>query len=354
MASTAEMRTAWGPEGRSGAQLERVVFTSSPDGATASVDARCADAFRALDVVLAVHGYPTRKVDTGGYVLRKIRGGDGWSLHSYGICIDVNWQSNPYVKRATAWSGGFGADAGIPPGTVTDLTAAIVRDVLAIRTRSGVPVFRWGGHYGTYTDAMHWEVVVPPAALAGGIDGSAPKPAEAWSAPSHQPTSKPSLRAGAGPRGAVEELQRLLLAAGFDPEGVDGVFGKSTDDAVRAFQASRQLDVDGVVGTRTWSALLLGLPAVADREQRPFRGADADRGTIPVPDPAKLPTVRQGNTGEGVRLLQAELNADGAALEEDGVFGRGTDAVVRARQAAPGRPAAGIVGPKTWRALLAV
>jgi peptidoglycan hydrolase-like protein with peptidoglycan-binding domain len=353
MSGTAAMRAAWGPEGRSGAQLEKVAMSSSADGAVVSVDARCAEAFHALDAVLAAHGYLTRRVDTGGYVLRKIRGGDGWSLHSYGICVDVNWQSNPYVKRATPWNGGFDATS-IPPGTVTDLTAEIVRDVLAIRTRGGLGVFRWGGQYGTVTDAMHWEIVVDPNELAAGINGTTPKAGQPWVAPAHQPTAKPSLRAGAGPRDAVQELQQLLAAAGFDPKGVDGVFGNDTAAAVKAFQASRQLDVDGVVGTRTWSALMLGLPAVGDREQRPFRGADADGSATPIPDPAKLPTIRRGTTGAGVRRLQAELNADGAALEEDGVFGPGTDAVVRAWQQAHGLTVDGIVGPATWRALLAV
>jgi peptidoglycan hydrolase-like protein with peptidoglycan-binding domain len=353
MAGTAAMRAAWGPEGRSAAQLEKVVMSSSADGAVVAVDARCADAFRALDAVLAAHAYPTRRIDTGGYVLRKIRGGDGWSLHSYGICVDVNWQSNPYVKRSTPWTGGFDATS-IPPGTVTDLTAEIVRDVLAIRTRAGLGVFRWGGQYGTMADAMHWEVVVEPHELAAGIEGSSPQVASPWVAPPSQPTAKPSLRAGAGPREAVLELQRLLVAAGFDPQGVDGVFGKGTAAAVEAFQASRQLDVDGVVGTRTWAALVLQLPPVGDREGRPFRGADADGAQSPVPDPAKLPTIRRGTTGDGVRRLQAELNADGAALDEDGVFGPGTDAVVRSWQQAHGLVVDGVVGPATWRALLAV
>jgi peptidoglycan hydrolase-like protein with peptidoglycan-binding domain len=353
MSGTAAMRAAWGPEGRSAAQLERLTMSSSADGAVVAVDARCAEAFQALDAVLVAHAYPTRRVDTGGYVLRKIRGGDGWSLHSYGICIDVNWQSNPYVKRAAPWNGGFDGTS-IPPGTVTDLTPEIVRDVLAIRTRAGLGVFRWGGQYGTMADAMHWEIVVDPQELAAGIDGSAPKASTPWVAPAQQPTAKPSLRAGAGPRAAVQELQQLLVAAGFDPKGVDGVFGNDTAAAVRAFQGSRQLDVDGVVGTRTWAALVLQLPAVGDREQRPFRGADGDGATTPVPDPAKLATIRRGNTGAGVRRLQAELNADGAALEEDGVFGPGTDAVVRAWQQAHGLTVDGVVGPATWRALLAV
>ena len=47
----------------------------------------------------------------------------------------------------------------------------------------------------------------------------------------------------------VVALQRLLLAAGFDPNGVDGVFGLSTEGAVRRFQNARGLSVDGEV---TW------------------------------------------------------------------------------------------------------
>jgi GH24 family phage-related lysozyme (muramidase) len=54
---------------------------------------------------------------------------------------------------------------------------------------------------------------------------------------------------------AVSRLQQLLVDAGFDPGPVDGVFGSGTDAAVRAFQAAKALDVDGVVGAETWAAL---------------------------------------------------------------------------------------------------
>lgn len=53
----------------------------------------------------------------------------------------------------------------------------------------------------------------------------------------------------------VAELQRKLLAAGFDAGVDDGVFGRRTETAVKAFQRSRDLVPDGIVGTRTWSAL---------------------------------------------------------------------------------------------------
>ncbi|CAA0126388.1 Spore cortex-lytic enzyme [Halioglobus japonicus] len=59
-----------------------------------------------------------------------------------------------------------------------------------------------------------------------------------------------------GDKGAdVERLQRKLEKKGFSPGDIDGVFGLGTDAAVRAFQASEGLLVDGVAGKRTLGAL---------------------------------------------------------------------------------------------------
>jgi hypothetical protein len=59
-----------------------------------------------------------------------------------------------------------------------------------------------------------------------------------------------------GSRGEdVRHVQELLQMAGHDPGPMDGIFGSRTDQAVRAFQGSRQLVQDGVVGPRTWEAL---------------------------------------------------------------------------------------------------
>jgi hypothetical protein len=53
----------------------------------------------------------------------------------------------------------------------------------------------------------------------------------------------------------VKAVQRRLDTRGFSPGPVDGLYGRTTEAAVREFQASRSLKVDGIVGPRTWSAL---------------------------------------------------------------------------------------------------
>lgn len=60
---------------------------------------------------------------------------------------------------------------------------------------------------------------------------------------------------------AVLELQRTLTALGFSTGGIDGAFGRLTDQAVRQYQAARRLGVDGKVGRKTGSALGLAWAA---------------------------------------------------------------------------------------------
>jgi peptidoglycan hydrolase-like protein with peptidoglycan-binding domain len=61
--------------------------------------------------------------------------------------------------------------------------------------------------------------------------------------------------------GDVRELQHLLVVMGLDPGPVDGVFGLMTTGAVRTYQESAGISIDGVVGpgTRLSMARTLGL-----------------------------------------------------------------------------------------------
>jgi hypothetical protein len=67
--------------------------------------------------------------------------------------------------------------------------------------------------------------------------------------------------------------------------------------------------------------------------------------------PGATPTLGPGSRGPVVVTLQQQLNAAGAAVETDGVFGARTRAAVVAFQQGAGLAADGIVGPKTWQRL---
>ncbi|WP_293338322.1 peptidoglycan-binding domain-containing protein [Microcoleus sp. CAWBG58] len=61
-----------------------------------------------------------------------------------------------------------------------------------------------------------------------------------------------------GSRGEdVRKLQKLLNAQGVCPEPIalDGIFGRTTLDAVKIFQRQEKLPVDGIVGGKTWDRL---------------------------------------------------------------------------------------------------
>ena len=68
-------------------------------------------------------------------------------------------------------------------------------------------------------------------------------------------TSSPLALGSAGPQ--VTALQKQLQLRGFDPGGVTGQFTAATDAAVRAFQRSVGLQVDGQAGPNTIAALAM-------------------------------------------------------------------------------------------------
>ena len=55
---------------------------------------------------------------------------------------------------------------------------------------------------------------------------------------------------------AVKQAQRALRRTPNTLLVVDGIFGSQTDTAARAFQSSRGLAVDGIVGSVTWLNLV--------------------------------------------------------------------------------------------------
>lgn len=71
-------------------------------------------------------------------------------------------------------------------------------------------------------------------------------------------------------------------------------------------------------------------------------------------DPDRKPTLRRGDKGEYVTLLQTQLDRKGYDIGKsgiDGIFGKATEAAVKKFQTDNGLTADGIVGKKTWEAL---
>jgi peptidoglycan hydrolase-like protein with peptidoglycan-binding domain len=123
----------------------------------------------------------------------------------------------------------------------------------------------------------------------------------------------------------VKRVQRILVMLKLLVyTGIDGSFGTNTENAVRVFQESKNLTVDGIVGSATWSAF------------------PADPGTV---------ELAIGASGAVVISLQQGLKRFSGQTDPgsiDGSFGSKTEAAVRAYQSVHGLTVDGIVGDRTW------
>lgn len=60
-----------------------------------------------------------------------------------------------------------------------------------------------------------------------------------------------------GVRGEViRTIQERLTALGHDTKGLDGIYGRDTEEALRAFQDQHRMEVSGRLDEETWKALL--------------------------------------------------------------------------------------------------
>lgn len=171
--TNAQLRQLWRDFECDESRLVRMQF--GPD--SIRVAAPAVEAFRRLAAVFEAHGYAIRPADTDSYNCRAITGGKLKSLHAYGIALDVNWQSNPYRDHAGVRPPRFSERptqaeraADVAAGLAdTDMTAPMIAEIEAISTADGLQVFKWGGHFGTLKDAMHFELDVGPDELARGL-----------------------------------------------------------------------------------------------------------------------------------------------------------------------------------------
>ena len=165
--------------------------------------------------------------------------------------------------------------------------------------------------------------------------------------------SYPTIKLGS--KGSdVKKAQQLLIAKGYScgAAGADGDFGAGTYNAVKKFQAANGLEADGIVGAKTWAALLKTeqpKPEQTEPEKKPEKPVTPTGSTCTV----ELPIIKQGNKGFTVIAVQTLLGKHNFGVKyTDGDFGPDTLAKVKAFQKAKGLTVDGIVGSKTWVKLL--
>ena len=133
---------------------------------------------------------------------------------------------------------------------------------------------------------------------------------------------------------------------------VNGLFGESTEEAVRSFQRIFNLTEDGVVGDATWYRIQYIYNSVKRLSELYSEGLRFEDITAPFPS-----VLEAGMSGEGVRILQYYLNfvaefvGTVPSVAEDGIFGEETERAVRAFQETYGLTPDGIVGEGTWNVL---
>jgi peptidoglycan hydrolase-like protein with peptidoglycan-binding domain len=132
----------------------------------------------------------------------------------------------------------------------------------------------------------------------------------------------------------------------------NGYFGSDTTSAVKTFQKVFGLTQDGIIGRSTWNKISQIYVSVVKLAELTSEGERIGIGTTPP-----TTTIRQGSTGENVRLLQYIINYLSEfyntipSVTEDGKFGNGTANAVKEFQRNFGLTADSIVGPTTWKKL---
>ena len=136
----------------------------------------------------------------------------------------------------------------------------------------------------------------------------------------------------------VKYLQKQLNLFYHSYISVDGYFGDITEEYVQKFQTDCCLNVDGIVGSQTWSCL----DAIVPYSQIMH----------------SILSQSSSNNKSEVKYLQARLNqatrqrkSGTTTIAVDGNFGSKTTTRVKQFQSDFGLSADGIVGNKTWTVL---
>ncbi len=154
---------------------------------------------------------------------------------------------------------------------------------------------------------------------------------------------------------AVRTVQYYLSFISFFFEIIDfvpltGIFDAETERAVRAFQETYGLTVDGIVGRQTWNKLTSVYNDIVSSLPADYQTV---LGTV---FPGKM--IVLGDTGDSVRIIQENLNKiadyDPAIpkVNVTGVYDDATLSAVAVLQAQIGREPSGAVDPIIWSEII--
>ncbi len=300
------------------------------------------------------------------------------AAQDYGPCrpADLNWAPAYSAPRATPCPSYFPVSA--PSGTSATQVALVRYAGATVGPGSTGPVVRAvqsglglgiDGSYGAQTaaavnvlqrraglrtsgwmDAGTWRALLAaaktrlpaPKAPAGGSSGGAASGSSDLSRYTGQ-LLKPGSKGA-----AVLALQKALSVP-----GANGYFGPATTRAVIAFQKARRLTPDGAVGPATWKALVAATSASSSSgSAKPAPSTQNSGGSTSRSSALSRYTgqlLKPGSKGAAVLALQKALSVPGA----NGYFGPATTRAVIAFQKARRLTPDGVVGPATWKALIA-
>ena len=78
----------------------------------------------------------------------------------------------------------------------------------------------------------------------------------------------------------VKQIQCLITYLGYSPGTIDGIEGRNTQGAIRAFQADYGLTVDGIPGAATQKMLIGAIAGAAVKVEKPESSDAPKTGTF--------------------------------------------------------------------------
>lgn len=217
----------------------------------------------------------TQKAQDNATRAQTIRYGQQWVGRRVADCSGLFWWAykqlggymyhgsntmwNKYAAAKGSLQGGKRTDGQpLKPGTAVFLTKGSDRHHVGLYVGDGKVIEAKGTAYGVVESKItrwnEWAELTGTSYAADAPDSPADTPAAPNTTESG---ASPLLTLRNGSRGTqVKVLQYLLIDAGFDCGKVDGIAGKNTIAAVKAFQTAQSLTADGIVGAKTWAALL--------------------------------------------------------------------------------------------------